>query len=69
MKKLYLITRVNPDDWDYDEYLGFVIVASSEKRAFALMEEHKAGVAWKAEYIGQLKGQKEGIILSSSVNG
>lgn len=69
MKKLYLITRVLPNDWEYDEYLGFVIAAVSRRRAFVLMEKHKAGVEWTAEYLGISNRMKEGIILRSFQSG
>ena len=65
MKKLYLIQRNDPDRWQWEEYLGFVIAAVSKKRALSLMAQHSAGVEWNAEYIGVSNRQKEGIILSS----
>jgi len=69
MKRLYLITRVDSESWQYDEFLGFVIAAASTRRAFALMEEHKAGVEWKAEYLGRSNRREEGIILDSLRHG
>lgn len=43
---LYLLTRSDPDDVDYDEYNGFVIAAETENRARLMAQDKEHTKDW-----------------------
>lgn len=65
--KVYLVW---PDDYDYDDFDGLVIVAENEDRALELVKNGRRGKCYFKEYQGEINIEEvdlttEGIILES----